>query len=151
MAEYKKEIRKIIETFQWMGRMHDRAQFAVTCLVPRDSGVDNKYNPAVPMGNDHAEILLLGHLNPKESDYDDFVSKHGEPKALILYSWIVPCVDCTREIITTLNSSKFSKIPDLVVAYTTKGRGVPGCDEKKSIEEFSATRITFYRYKYETQ
>ena len=126
-------------------------QFAFICLISYDerSELFNKETPKWHNSKKvHAEELLLRKL---DKQYDAFCCQYGKPKALILYSWIVPCTDCTAKIISTLESSRFVEIPERVVAYTTKGLRVRGCSEATAQEAFSGKNITFYSCKYHTK
>ena len=129
-----------------------RSQFGFIYLVSQDEGSKSYYNEESPKWCNrkkvHAEILLLKKL---DEQYDAFCVKYGDPEMLILYSWIVPCTDCIAEIKSKLDSSRFAKIPQKVVAYTTKGTFVPGCNEDIAKEAFRGTNITLYRCKYRTK
>ncbi len=145
MAEYQEQIKDIIWDYRGLGCLHGGTQFAILCLIPESKGSNSDYT-AIPQWHDdekkHAEDQLLETL---DQQYEDF---HGKPKALILYSWIVPCLNCTQAIIDKLKSPPFVEIRDRVVAYTTQGKYMPHCDEEESKRKFSGTGITFFRYEY---
>ena len=89
-------------------------------LSPPDSSTYNNYLAARPNNGVHSEIQILDRL---DSLYNAYKAKHNgqSPKALLLYSWIVPCKKCTDELIVKLTSEPFKSIPTKVVAYTTLG------------------------------
>ena len=43
--------------------------------------------------------------------------KHTPPRQIILYSWIMPCKDCTQKIIQTFRQSPFNST-SVIIAYT---------------------------------
>lgn len=89
-------------------------------LSPPDPKTYNNYLAARPHYGVHSETQILHHLKQL---YDAYVKNHyGQPpKALLLYSWIVPCKACTNAIVAALSKPPFNTIPLKVVAYTTKG------------------------------
>lgn len=149
--KYQELIRQKIRCYKEKVGDHGRSQFAFIYLVSQDEG-SKSYNEETPKWRKgkkvHAEILLLEKF---DEQYDAFCIKYGDPKMLILYSWIVPCTDCTAKIISRLDLSRFAEIPERVVAYTTKGKSVPGCNEDIAKEAFRGTNITFCRCKYRTK
>ena len=66
--------------------------------------------------------------------WDKYVKKNGLPKAMVLYSWIVPCkkqscpskgtTGCTGHTINALK--KYTEKTEVIIAYTTKGGGMSG-------------------------
>ena len=149
--KYPELIRQKIRCYKERVGDRRRAQFGFIYLVSQDEG-SKSYNEETPKWHNgkkvHAETLLLEKF---DEHYDAFCVKYGDPKMLILYSWIVPCTDCIAEIKSKLDSSRFAKIPQKVVAYTTKGTFVPGCNEDIAKEAFRDTSITLYRCKYRTK
>ena len=147
MPKYRELIYNIITHFNGIAAFrHGGSQFAVICLIPKGKG-SKSYSAETPEYGKkiHAEILLLDKL---DRQYEDFYKEHGTPKALILYTWIVPCTDCTKAIISKLKSPRFANIPDKVVAYTTRGTRVRKCNEAVSKKAFSATDMSFCHCKY---
>ena len=122
-----------------------KQQFAVVALLPNTRWLDFRYDPspnddgqktiidpkspytppnpssygnylaARPDKGVHAEVLILGHLDDLGIAYE--ASENKCPKALFLYSWIVPCKSCTDETLTR----EYDDIPTKIVAYTTNG------------------------------
>ena len=81
----------------------------------------NNYLAARPnTDGKHSEEQILKRLN---NLYNEYKGKHDRqpPQALLLYSWIVPCMHCTNDLVTKLTSEPFKSIPTKVVAFTTLG------------------------------
>lgn len=146
MEKFKKDIYEIIWVYSGLGDQHGGTQFAVLRLISEEGEVlDITAIPKVHGDEEkHAEPQLLDEV----VKYREFCNGHGKPKVLILYSWIVPCRNCTQAIIDKLQSSLFVDIQDRVVVYTTQGKCVPHCDEEESKTKFSSTTITFFRCEY---
>ena len=148
MAAYKEKVYDIIWDFRGLCHLHGGTEFAVLYLLPEQP---NSYSHAIPEVQDdsetrkHAEQQLLEKLDQLYTDYDN---KHGRPTALILYTWIVPCEECTMAIIAKLELSPFAEISSRVVAYTTNGKGVPGCNVATSQKMFNDANIDFLPCKY---
>lgn len=87
--------------------------------------------------------------NWTDNNYTDFCSEYGQPKAIIFYSWIIPCYFCTLKIKNTLESPRFAQIPDRVVAYTTDGTCAKLCDKDAATEAFANTNIVLTSRKYD--
>ena len=69
----------------------------------------------------HSEVQIVNRL---EHLYEQYEAKHKKPpNAMLIYSWIVPCVGvgCTDMLIDTLKKEPYSKIPNKFLRYTTKG------------------------------
>ena len=130
--------------------LQDKTQFAVVILQPGNAWMKFLYDPsrdgygqepvinkcsslsppsnykysnylaARPNNGVHSEIQILDRI---DSLYKDYKAKHNNrpPKALLLYSWIVPCKTCTDKLVAKLTSKPFKSIPVKVVAYTTLG------------------------------
>ena len=115
-------------------------------LSPPDSSTYDNYLAARPNNGVHSEIQILDRL---DSLYNAYKAKHNgrPPKALLLYSWIVPCTGCTDKIIAKLTSEPFKSIQTKVVAYTTCGTYVPGCNVNETKNKFKNTGIDLIRIK----
>ena len=89
-------------------------------LSPPVARTYNNYLAARPYYGMHSETLILQSLNEL---YNAYVRNHNgqPPRALLLYSWIVPCKACTNAIVAALTKAPFINIPVKVVAYTTRG------------------------------
>ena len=148
MAAYKEKVYDIIWKFRGLCHLHGGTEFAVLYLLPEQP---NLYSQAIPEVQDdsetrkHAEQQLLEKLDQL---YTDYHNKHGRPAALLLYTWIVPCEECTTAIIRKLESPPFAAIPSRVVAYTTNGEGVPGCSVAASQKMFNEANIELVRCRY---
>lgn len=161
---------RVIPDFCHTFKTDDHVQFAVLLLLPDanwpnfryDPGKENGIKPAdyhgfkafpiIPFssfGNYMAYGLDLeekhseqGVLQNMDVVYNSFISEYNsEPQALVFYSWIVPCVDCTDDIINKLTQEPYKDIPTKVVAYTTKGTLVPGCNEAYTVQTLKQTNI----------
>ena len=96
-------------------------------LSPPRESIYNNYLAARPHIPDDAEIWILRNLRKL---YDEYLYKNNNrpPHALLLYSFIVPCVGCTNEIIRVFGMPPFNSIPLQVVAHTTYGSNCQTCD-----------------------
>ena len=112
---------------QWMKFLYDPSKngdgekpVIGTCSrSPPDSSSYGNYIAARPNNGVHSEIQILNRL---DSVYNAYKGKYNQaPKALLLYSWIVPCKKCTDELVAKLTKEPFKSIPVKVVAYTTLG------------------------------
>ena len=146
-TKYQELIRQKIRQHKEKFSDRRRSQFAFICLISQDKG--SKSYKDIPKWRNgrkvHAEVLLLDKL---DEQYEAFCLEYGKPKVLIVYSWIVPCTNCTDRIICKLESARFAEIPERVVGYTTKGKSVPGCNEATTIEAFAATNIQLFPCTY---
>ena len=79
--------------------------------------------------------------------YNQYKGKHGSPpQAMLLYSWIVPCMHCTDNLVAKLMSEPYNSIPTKVVAYTTLGTTTKcKCDQKYTIKKFENTGVDVVR------
>ena len=105
----------------------------------------NNYLAARP--NDegvHSEMQILERL---DNLYNQYKGKHrSPPKAMLLYSWIVPCVHCTDNLVAKLNSEPYKSIPTKVVAYTTIGsKARCECDVNYTHNEFKNIGVSVVR------
>ena len=75
----------------------------------------NNYLAARPYKKVHSETQILERLN---NLYNQYKGKHrSPPQAMLLYSWIVPCMRCTDNLVAKLTSESYKSIPTKVVAY----------------------------------
>ena len=112
-------------------------------LSPPDERTYNNYLAARPDRGVHSEIQILDRLDDL---YNAYRASHNNqaPKALLLYSWIVPCVDCTDEIVNVFTRAPFNTITTKVVAYTTNGSGsCSDCDVNYTENQLIRNGIDF--------
>ena len=77
----------------------------------------NNYIVARPEYNSHAEKALLDELDPL---WSAFVASNGRPpKHIVLYSWMIPCTECTELIINILCCKRYKSVGK-IVAYRRK-------------------------------
>ena len=110
---------------------------------PPDPATYNNYLAARPDSGVHSEIQILDRLGEL---YNAYLRNHKNqaPKALLLYSWIVPCIKCTDRIVDTFEKKPFADIPTKVVAYTTNGGGsCSDCDVNYTQTELLNAGIDF--------
>ena len=92
----------------------------------------------------HSEIQVLDRLDQL---YDEYVRKNKgkPPKALLLYSWIIPCKSiCTPRIVQTFKRKPFSDIPVQVVVHTTNGGNTcSDCDVDYTYNQLHRADIAF--------
>ena len=100
----------------------------------------DNYLAARPNERGHSEKQIVDNL---ENLYNQYTTKHGSPpQAMLLYSWIVPCVHCTDLLINTLKSEPYNSIPEKLVAYTTLGtKAECECDVEYTTERFKSNRL----------
>lgn len=112
-------------------------------LSPPDEPTYNNYLAARPDRGVHSEIQILDRLDDLYNAYR--ASHNGQaPRALLLYSWIVPCVYCTDEIVDVFTRPPFNIIQTKVVAYTTNGSGsCSDCDVNYTENELIRAGIDF--------
>ena len=70
------------------------------------------YIAACPKHGVHSEVRILEHFKQLWNRI-----KHTPPSQIILYSWIMPCEDCTQKIIQTFRQSPFNST-SVIIAYT---------------------------------
>ena len=109
----------------------------------------------------HSEQRIYDkYLEPMLLNY--IAEKKGAPKAMVLYSWIVPCYEqscpsqgttgCTSHMIQALKS--YAEKIEVIVAYTTKGGGMSGstkCNAKKTEKQLKAAGIDVLKIKYNSE
>ena len=89
---------------------------------PPDAATYSNYLAARPDRGENSETQILDRLDDLYNAYRAN-NNNQRPQALLLYSWIVPCMDCTDYIVDVFTSAPFDAIPTKVVAYTTNGGG----------------------------
>lgn len=90
---------------------------------PPNANNFNNYVAARPMevGQTmvHAERTLLSQL---DALWDSYVRFYGfAPNIIVLYSWIMPCPNCTNMIVQYLTQPRYANVEYRVVAYTAEG------------------------------
>ncbi len=106
----------------------------------------------------HSEQRIFEkYLEPLLLDYT--IEKKGAPKAMVLYSWIVPCMKqscpskgtsgCTAHTIQEL--AKYAKQLKVIVAYTTLGGGMTGktkCNAEETENQLKEAGIEVIKISY---
>lgn len=128
---------------RYINTLQSTTQFAVLALIPQSvnhsedikyfmrsefEGINYYYARPNWLPNQnrrtHAEVLLLkGGLNQL---YAAFEKEHGRPPQFaVLYTWIHPCLDCTKEIIDIFGDDDADHIPvwniETYIGHTTQG------------------------------
>ena len=137
------------ERLQDINTSQNTTQFAVLALIPQHvqisdhidyfmssqfEGINFYFARPTWLPNQncrtHAEVLLLGGLNQL---YAAFIEEHRcPPQFAVLYTWIHPCLDCTKEIIDIFGDDH---IPvwsiETYIGHTTQGNKlIPPLTEK---------------------
>ena len=97
-------------------------------------------------GQVHSEITLLEELPHLWKAFQD--RYRGVPSYIILYSWLMPCPDCTQEICWTLQGTRFENTP-VIVAYTTDWIEYSRVENQKSRDKLQAAEIHVEHVKYQ--
>ena len=100
----------------------------------------NNYLAARPNNGVHSETQILKRL---DNLYNQYKGKHRSlPQAMLLYSWIVPCMHCTDKLVAKLTKKPYKYIPTKVVAYTTNGKKTKcKCDVNYTHKKFENTGV----------
>ena len=110
---------------------------------PPDPATYSNYLAARPDRGEHSETQILDRLGDLYNAYRAN-NNNQRPQALLLYSWIVPCIDCTDDIVDVFTSTPFYAIPTKVVAHTTHGGGsCSDCDVNYTENELIRAGIDF--------
>ena len=87
----------------------------------------------------HAERFLLDKQGILISNY---TRHHGKPQLIVLYSWLMPCSDCTTRIIRA-----FKNRTNVILAYTSNYH-TKTCTMKRDKKKLEEANITLIRVKY---
>ena len=102
---------------------------------------NDNYLVARPHNGKHAEIIMLEKVDALWSAY---VGKHGEqPVGVFLYSWLMPCTNCTNMILDKLAERR----AEVTVAYTGKNFEETKDTQENNRNLLKQRHITVYRYK----
>ena len=168
-------IEKVISVFHW--QRQERDQFAVlifteennlskmeyTRFKPCDPCawcntplVNNNY-PYFPRGDlgnylvarpdegRHCEKIIFHQIHLLQDAYRR-VHPRG-PRCIILYSWLLPCSGCTREILRYYSNISAPR-PKMVVAYTVLWCEVADTENQRNIEQMQQARIIVKKITY---
>ena len=168
-------IEKVISVFHW--QRQERDQFAVlifteesnlskmeyTRFKPCDPRarcntplVNNNY-PCFPRGDlgnylvarpdegRHCEKIIFCQIHLLQKAYRR-VHPRG-PRCIILYSWLLPCSGCTREILRYYSNISAPR-PKMVVAYTVLWREVADTENQRNIEQMQQAEIIVKKIAY---
>ena len=80
------------------------------------------YLAARPCGREHSEEKLISYYPKLRDNFRKFY--HRLPALVILYTWLIPCKQCTDKICQTFNTNTRTIF---VVVYST-GENFPGAD-----------------------
>ncbi|XP_062570557.1 uncharacterized protein LOC134232587 [Saccostrea cucullata] len=96
----------------------------------------------------HAEARILDNL---DSLWNAYRNRNGRPpNFMLLYSWIMPCPNCTNMILSRFNLQPYSNVQYRVVAYTVEGTnsGLPYMTPQRNNQSriyLKNSSITVYR------
>ena len=92
----------------------------------------------------HAEDLLLGKL-------DTLMNTFGESRCqtIVLYTWLLPCQGCKRNIMKKLGQFAMNKT--VILAYTSRMVDVEQSDEDEIIEDLESAGIDVRKELYYAQ
>ena len=86
----------------------------------------------------HAEELLLER-------FDELLARNASScRSIVLYTWFVPCEDCTRKIIHVLGQLTYR----VTVVYSSKMRNMIEEEERRNMSNLEAAGITVIKRRY---
>ena len=86
----------------------------------------------------HAEQFLLDKQGILISNY---TQHHGKPQLIVLYSWLMPCFNCTTRIVKAFKNCRTK----VIVVYTSHSQAKTMKWDKRRLEQ---ANITLIRVKY---
>ena len=99
----------------------------------------------------HSEVEIFGdRSNTSRFDllWNAYVKHHlAAPDYILMYSWNLPCSNCTDTIIQSLRNAKY-KSAKVIVAHTIKWRGEPSSQHDLSEEKLVRESIIVQEVKY---
>ena len=176
---------KVIGVFRPWARTRGKEQFAVMMLMDTDedwntfkfSLAPSKTYPSIVQPKEKSNMLnyvavIPGKINSNDNflhseqrSYNNYLkdmlsnykaAMNRAPKAMVLYSWAVPCYQqlcpstgttgCTSHTIKALKN--YTKEMKVIIAYTTLGGGMSGntkCNASKTTTELEAKGIDVTR------
>ena len=96
----------------------------------------------------HSERTLLQELPHL---WKAFVDRYScIPRLVILYSWMMPCPECTEKICQTAQDTKPGKNTSVIIAYTIDWIAIPYDDNEKSRHQLQAAGIIVEKVAYDS-
>ena len=168
-------IKKVISVFHW--QRQERDQFAVIIFTEENNlskMKDTRFKPCdprvwcnTPLVNNNFPYFPCGDLGnylvarPDEGRHCEKIIFHqihllqnayrrvhpGGPRCIILYSWLLPCSGCTREILDYYSNISAPR-PKMVVAYTVWWCEVADAENQRNIEQMQQAGIIVKKIKY---
>ena len=137
-----------------------------TTFVPSYGGQPllDKYHPSMPKNainyiaarpssdGCHSEEEIFGKYSSINSPFSQlwsaYVRHNGSPpKCVLLYSWQLPCTQCTGIIIRSLNDDTYS-CTSVIVAHTIFWRSESEDEHRKNTEKLKKESITVVQVQY---
>ena len=186
-------IKDVIPTFhKWARKVNEGNQFAVLMLMNTDQNWKNfRFLPSKPSSTDKSMVQPAAELKDIDNYvavlpgtigneymhseqriyekyltnmYEKYIQKyHTPPKAMVLYSWIVPCIEqscategkgCTDHTIKSLQKYVTEKT-QVIVAYTTNGSRTSKkhttCNPTNTKQKLEKTGIDVMKVNYRTE
>ncbi len=107
---------------------------------PPDQDLGN-YITARPDQPDHAETLLLDRFRAL------WARNWQACRTILLYTWLLPCNNCTKEIIRILGPC--TSICQVIVVYTSTMRYMPVAQQRENIRKLKAAGIAVKKEGYD--
>ena len=132
--------------------------------VPAEKSVKREYIKEDSLSEDQKKKKMIDvYLHAEQRIFIQYyravVKSHPKiPKAIVIYSWIVPCIEqpcssrcsegCTDQLINKLR--QFVEYTQVIVAYTSQGTNVRSCtcDEEATKRKFAAAGIDYVKVPY---
>ncbi len=92
----------------------------------------------------HAEEIILDEFNDLWDSYLQ-INSNQRPKSIVLYSWIMPCSECTEKIINTLSRLGVPVYIAYTISYKRKETKQQQKDSRKRI---TSSRMTIEKVEY---
>lgn len=107
---------------------------------PADHNLCN-FVTARPKDQHHAEALLMRKFGMLRNRYQEL--KMPPYQCIVLYTWLLPCDYCTRQILKTLARETLQH--DVILVYTSKMPEVSDEEEKYTVSTLRGSGITVKR------
>ena len=110
---------------------------------PPDNNLCN-FVTARPEGQHHAEALLMRKFNRLMSSCRE--QRMPPCQCIVLYTWLLPCEYCTRQILQTLASQ--TQHYKVILVYTTKMHDVSDENERDTVSTLKSNGISVRHKRY---
>ena len=132
-----------------MGKTQFRASWHTTCLVDKTYSYFPHHNlknylVARPDKGQHCEEILLNQEYQLWNAYEDH--HRTGPKCIILYSWLLPCSDCTTEILTYHTDVR--PAVKLIVVFTSEWPYLSKIENQNNITRIQEADIDVHKVSY---